>query len=338
MDHQAASDTIGQWQGKRVGVLGDLMLDRYVWGGASRISQEAPIPVVEVDKVTARPGGAANVLHNIVSLGGEAHAFGVVGEDKNGEELSTLLGGLGIGTDGIIRDDGRVTTEKTRIIAAHQQIVRVDTEQKDPLAASVQEALLTKLESAITEGRIGALIIEDYAKGTLNKALAQQVVACATKHGLPVALDPHPANHLDLSGLTLMTPNRSEAFVLAGKYMTNSVLPIKRDEALLDVVAHLREMWQVQHLLVTLGGDGMALFQPEGDPLHVPTQAREVFDVSGAGDTVISSFILALLAGASSQEAAVLANHAAGVVVGKVGTAPVTAAELRESFEHESGA
>jgi D-beta-D-heptose 7-phosphate kinase/D-beta-D-heptose 1-phosphate adenosyltransferase len=270
MDHQAASDTIAQWQGKRVGVLGDLMLDRYVWGGASRISQEAPIPVVEVDKVTARPGGAANVLYNIVSLGGEAHAFGVVGEDKNGEELSTLLSGLGIGTDGIIRDDGRVTTEKTRIIAAHQQIVRVDTEQKDPLEASVQGALRTKLENAITEGHIDALIIEDYAKGTLNKVLAQQVVACATKHGLPVALDPHPANHLDLSGLTLMTPNRSEAFVLAGKYMTHSVLPIESDAALLDVVAHPVKRGKYNIYSSRLGVMGWRYFSRKAIPFMYP--------------------------------------------------------------------
>ena len=337
MDHQAAKDTIGKWQGKRVGVVGDLMLDRYVWGGASRISQEAPIPVVEVDEVTARPGGAANALHNIVSLGGKAHAFGVVGDDKNGEELRGLLDTLAVDTDGIIEDGTRVTTEKTRIIAAHQQIVRVDTEQKDALEDSVQAALLDKLEGAMKGGQIDALIIEDYAKGTLNKTLAQQAVACATAHGIPVALDPHPANHLDLSGLTLMTPNRAEAFVLAGKYMTHSVLPIEHDAALLDVVAHLREMWQVQYLLVTLGGEGMALFQSEGEVLHVPTQAREVFDVSGAGDTVISSFVLSLLGEASPQDAAVLANHAAGVVVGKVGTAPVNADELRESFEHESG-
>jgi rfaE bifunctional protein kinase chain/domain len=186
-------------------------------------------------------------------------------------------------------------------------------------------------------GQIDALIIEDYAKGTLSKTMAQQAVACATAHGIPVALDPHPANHLDLSGLTLMTPNRAEAFVLAGKYMTHSVLPISNDAPLLDVVAHLRETWQVEYLLVTLGGEGMALFQSEGEALHVPTQAREVFDVSGAGDTVISSFMLSLLADASPQDAALLANHAAGVVVGKVGTAPVTADELRESFEHVPG-
>lgn len=338
MDLQSAKDTIGKWQGKRVGVLGDLMLDRYVWGSASRISQEAPIPVVEVDEVTARPGGAANVLHNIVALGGQAHAFGVVGEDKNGEELRGLLDTLAIDTDGIIGDGGRVTTEKTRIIAAHQQIVRVDTEQKDPLEESIQATLLEKLEHAMQGGQIDALIIEDYAKGTLNKTLAQQAVACAAAHDIPVALDPHSANHLDLSGLTLMTPNRAEAFVLAGKYLTHSVLPIEEDAALLDVVAHLREAWQVQHLLITLGAEGMVLFQSEGEALHVPTQAREVFDVSGAGDTVISSFMLSLLGGASPADAAILANHAAGVVVGKVGTAPVSADELRESFEHELGA
>ena len=249
MEYSAAKERIDCWQGKRIAVVGDLMLDRYVWGGASRISQEAPIPVVEVRRTTARPGGAANVLHNIVALGGKALAFGVVGAD------------------------------------------------------------------ALARGEIDALIIEDYAKGTLSPDLARAVVVAAGKHGVPVALDPHPANHLDVPALALMTPNRSEAFALAGVYKTEAVRPVEADGALREVVARLQDRWQVAHLLITLGADGMALFRPEAPPLHVPTLAREVFDVSGAGDTVITSFLLALISGATGEEAAVLSNNAPGVVV-----------------------
>ncbi len=332
MEQRQASERIEGWADKRVGVVGDLILDRYVWGSASRISQEAPIPVVEVKEVTVRPGGAANVLHNLVTLGAQAVAFGVLGRDANGDALCNLLAEKGIDAQGVLRDDTRVTTEKTRIVAANQQVVRVDTEKRDPLSEESATRLLEVIRDAIESKHIDGLIIEDYAKGVLNKGLAQRVVELAAAHGVPVALDPHPANHLDLSGLTLMTPNRAEAFSLAGAYHTPAVLPVESDAAFLRVAKHLHETWQVECLLITMGADGMALFLPGSAPLHVPTQAREVFDVSGAGDTVISSFMLAFLAGAPPQEAAVFSNHAAGVVVGKVGTAPVHAAELLASF------
>lgn len=318
-----------------MGVVGDLMLDRYVWGSATRISQEAPIPVVQVKNETARPGGAANVLHNITSLGGKAIAFGVIGDDANAETLLSLLGELDIATEAVVRHPDRITTEKTRIIAGNQQVVRVDSEREDPLAPAVVQEMLSRLRDAIDAGAVDGLIIEDYAKGTLNRESAHAIVALAERRGVPVALDPHPGNPLDLTGLTLMTPNRAEAFAMAGRYLTQGTAHLGDDEPLLAVAERLRSAWAVRYLLVTLGAGGMALFRDGDPPLHVPTQAREVFDVSGAGDTVITSFMLALLAGANAEEAAVLSNHAAGVVVGKVGTAPVYTEELLASFQAE---
>jgi len=332
MEKEGAAALAEAWRGKRIAVLGDLMLDRYVWGTASRISQEAPIPVVEVKKTTARPGGAANVLHNIATLGGMPVAYGVLGDDRRGRQLAGLLDDHGIATTGLVHVPGRMTTEKERIIAGNQQVVRVDREQKDPIAVETAEYLAEQLEGALASGHLDAVILEDYAKGLLTRPLCERVVAAARKAGVPVALDPHPANVLELGGLTLMTPNHAEAFALAGRYLADTVYPIAEDRALAEVAAHLATHWKVENLLITLGGGGMALFRHGVPPLHVPTRAREVYDVSGAGDTVIAAYTLALAGGASPEAAADLSNHAAGVVVGKVGTAPCPLDELLASF------
>jgi len=332
MDQGRAAALAEAWRGKRIAVLGDLMIDRYVWGTASRISQEAPIPVVEVKKTTTRPGGAANVLYNIASLGALPVAYGVVGDDDRGRELVQLLGDLGVETSGLIHVPGRMTTEKERIIAGNQQVVRVDREQKDAIGAETAQYLGAQLAGALAAGALDGVILEDYAKGLLTKSLCEEVVAAARKAGAPVALDPHPANVLELSGLSLMTPNHAEAFALAGRYLTETVYPLEEDLALAEVAAHLAAHWEVENLLITLGAGGMALYRRGEAPLHVPTQAREVFDVSGAGDTVIAAYTLALAGGASPAECAVISNHAAGVVVAKVGTAPCPLAELLASF------
>ncbi len=333
MQRTQAEQLSQTWSTKRVGVLGDLMLDRYVWGEARRISQEAPIPVVAVKRTTARPGGAANVLLNLTTLGAQALAFGVVGADAAGEELAALLEESGIDAGGVTVDAGRKTTEKTRIIAGTQQVVRVDTEETHPLAGDAAALLVHAITDAITGGAIDALILEDYAKGVFGPALLTQVLEMAHAHSVPVAMDPHPANRFTAKGLTLMTPNRLEAFALAGHYHRDPVFPITEDTALAEVADTLNRQWGVENLLITLGSGGMALFREQDAPHHIPTRAREVYDVSGAGDTVIASFMLALLAGASPDEAAVISNHAAGVVVGKVGTAPCNGDELLDSFD-----
>ncbi len=325
------------WKEIHIGVIGDLMLDRYVWGRASRISQEAPIPVVEVREVTMRPGGAANVLHNLLALGAQTHAYGVIGKDINGDNLLALLKELGADTHAIVQDADRITTEKTRILAGSQQVVRVDTEHKQPISPEATTQLLAYLEEDLAQGRIHGLIIEDYAKGTLGPNMVTAIVHMAKTHDIPVAMDPHPANPMPIAELTLMTPNRAEAFALAGHYLSESVDPVIEDEALMKVAAQLQKSCSVKYLLITLGAGGMALFRTDAPPLHVPTVAREVFDVSGAGDTVIASFLLALVAGSSPETAAVIANHAAGVVVGKVGTAPVNLEELIAGFPDATG-
>jgi D-beta-D-heptose 7-phosphate kinase/D-beta-D-heptose 1-phosphate adenosyltransferase len=320
------------WQGKRVGVWGDLMLDRYIWGQASRISQEAPIPVVRAQRTTSSPGGAANVLNNLAALGACPVAFGVTGADEAGETLRGALADKGIGTAGVVTATDRCTTEKTRVVAGNQQVVRVDHEVATPLDEETRQALREKLLDAIAGGALDALIIEDYAKGAVDAGLAEEVAAAAQAAGCPVALDPHPGNQIACGGLTVMTPNRAEAFAMAGHFHTDPISPVSEDDALHAVAEKLLGSLEPACLLITLGGQGMAMFRP-GEPMcHIHTRAQEVFDVSGAGDTVIATLVLAMLAGADAAVAAEVANHAAGIVVGKVGTVPVDQEELVMSF------
>lgn len=333
MRRERVSTLIDQFQRLRVAVVGDLMLDRYIWGTASRISQEAPVPVVAVRERSATPGGAANVLRNIASLGAQPLAFGVLGADASGDELVSLLHEHDVDVSGILRSTGRITAEKTRIIADHQQVVRVDNERIEPISEMDADTMVRQLREALVAGRVDAVILEDYAKGTLTESVLQGVTELCQDFDVPVALDPHPGNIARAQRLTVMTPNRSEAFAMTGVYPRAAVMPVEHDAALAEVVSQLQRDWSPKYLMITLGGQGMALFQ-EGEPVHhIPTRAREVFDVSGAGDTVIASFVLSLLAGASPDEAAELSNHAAGVVVAKVGTATVSAEELLRAFE-----
>ena len=326
---------MGAFPGKRIAVFGDLMLDRYIWGQATRISQEAPVPIIAVNRRSAAPGGAANVLRNIASLGGQAAAYGVIGDDANAGDLMTLLAEQSIEVSGVMRDPARTTTEKTRIVAEHQQVVRVDVEEFKPISDEQIRKVVEQLDSEAARGALQAIIIEDYNKGMVSEHALREIADVGARQGIPVALDPHPGNGARVDGVSILTPNRAEAFVMAGVYLKPPVRPVTNDVSLSEVVRILQDHWKARYLLVTLGADGMALYQNGDPPIYIPTQAKEVFDVSGAGDTVIASFVLALIAGASAQEAAVISNHAAGVVVGKVGTAPVSAEELLESFRVE---
>lgn len=320
-----------------VAVVGDLILDRYVWGNASRISQEAPVPVVHVSRESRCSGGAANVARNVVALGGRAMAFGTVGDDAGGQQLCACLEQDGVDVDGVLTCPGQMTTVKTRVIAGSQQVVRIDREQIAELSTAVRTELVQRLRARIEAGQVQAVVLEDYAKGTLSELLVAEVLELCRQYGLMAALDPHPGHALNLAGLRVLTPNRVEALALAGIYASPSRRPLQQDEALLAAARQLLRNWNVELLLITLGSDGMALFRPGSEPVHIPTRAREVFDVSGAGDTVTASFVLALLSGASPAEAAELANCAGGVVVGKVGTASVTATELRQELRrHEA--
>lgn len=317
-----------------VAVVGDLMLDRYIWGSASRISPEAPVPVITVSRETSRLGGAANVAANLTGLGARATVYGTVGMDQHAETLLEGMTGAGIGIGGVERTGSeRQTTVKTRVIAGGQQIVRVDREELGPLAPEMQKRVTDRLLSDMKNGAFQAIIFEDYAKGLLNAELMQQVSDTASALGIPTALDPHPSHFEPVLGLSLMTPNRSEAFALSQTYCPPATGVAHEDHRLIEVCVALLSKWQVESLLVTLGSDGMLLLGPEHDLVHIPTRAREVYDVSGAGDTVTASFVLAKLAGATPPRAAAFSNHAAGIVVAKTGTIPVTADELRLDLE-----
>lgn len=313
----------------RVAVLGDLMLDSYTWGRATRISQEAPVPVVLVERQNNVPGGAANVARNVQSLRGHAAAFGLTGEDREGDLLRDLLRDDGVEHGSISTFPAFPTTVKTRILAGSQQVVRLDREEPCAVSDSMRETVLTALEQTLRRGNCQALIMEDYAKGLFTREFMTRAIAIAQRHGIFVTLDPHPAHAFDLTGIRLMTPNRAEAFALAGIPYTAGTGAPAADEPLLNVGNELLRRWQCQLLLITLGAEGMALFTPDSNRVtHIPTRAQRVFDVSGAGDTVMATMTLALAGGASPHEAAEIANYAAGIVVGYVGTRAISAGEL----------
>lgn len=320
---------------KRIAVLGDLMLDVYLWGTASRLSQEAPVPVLHVKRRDIRLGGAANVMRNLSALSDcSITAFGVAGRDEGGTYLKDLLGKSGIDPAYVVIDPERRTTEKQRVIAGSQQVVRMDFEDTWPVSGSVREQISDALKNKIRNRELDAVIFEDYAKGLLEKDMLQEIVDLASEYGVYTSLDPHPGHAMEVHSLSLMTPNRAEAFGLAGVYPFDPALKVEDDLHLKQVAQRIAETWRPESLLITLGHQGMALFERNSPdtPLVIPTIAREVFDVSGAGDTVIASFTLCMVSGASTAEAADISNHAAGIVVGKAGTATPTVQELLESF------
>jgi D-glycero-beta-D-manno-heptose-7-phosphate kinase len=326
---------------RKILVIGDLMLDEFLWGKVTRISPEAPVPVVDIQRRAAYPGGAANVARNLASLGAQAGLAGVIGVDEPGQHLVQLLTDEGIATGSIRKTPLRPTTHKTRVCAItrqlhdhleiedQQQIVRVDEESRKPLDPESRRWLFDRLREEISAH--DAVIIEDYAKGLIDQELVALVVAEAKAHGKIVAIDPNPNNPLDWSGGTVLKPNRREIFLTAG-------LPYSQDEAeVLKAAALLQKTHAIRYLLITLSEAGMLLVEQGEKPYHTPTRAQEVFDVSGAGDTAIAAFTLALAAGATGIEAAEIANHAAGVVVGKLGTATLSVDELCEMFAKTEG-
>lgn len=332
MNKSRVNRIIANFTGKRVAVLGDLMLDVYVWGSASRISQEAPVPVVRIKEKSHSLGGAANVMRNVASLGGTVAAYGVIGEDEDGATVRLLLDERGVDYSAVMPVPGRRTTMKKRVIAAGQQLLRIDYEDTDEVPAATRGAIAEALVAGIESGAIDAVIYEDYNKGLLDDTTLARISAAAESAGIIQAFDPHPGHELTINGLTVMTPNRAEAFAMARIFPGERAENPETDTALAEVAGILRQRWNPDYLLITLGSQGMALFDADGGLSVIPTRAMEVFDVSGAGDTVISTFTLALLAGADGREAAEIANHAAGVVVGKVGTVTVSPEELAASF------
>lgn len=322
-----AKELLNAFGRQRILVVGDLMLDRYIYGSVRRISPEAPVPVVDVQDEKDMPGGASNVAWNIQSIGGHSVVGGTMGDDAAGRDLRRLLGEGGVSVAGVYPFAGARTTVKTRIIAERQQVVRVDWEDERSFADADLASFRKLLEQEIRSAT--GVIIEDYGKGVICPPVVEIVIRAAAAAGVPIGYDPKENHDLDVRGVTLATPNRREAYLAAGVPEPRQAGPDPlQDEGLLKVGQILLKKWGVRQLLITLGAQGMLLLEPGAAPRHIPTRAREVFDVSGAGDTVIALSLLALASGANFHEAAELANYAAGVVVAKLGTATCSPDEL----------
>jgi rfaE bifunctional protein kinase chain/domain len=317
------AERIRSFEGRRVLVIGDVILDRYLWGNATRVSPEAPVLVVDIDREETRLGGAANVAHNVRALGARPVLIGAVGKDGAGAELARLLEDRGVEAAGLVPVPARRTTLKTRIIAHHQQVLRADEETRGPIPASALDALWERVERELASSE--AVLISDYGKGVASPELLDRLLPALERRGIPSAVDPREEHFFRYRGVTVITPNAAEASEAWGRRF-------RSEKDLIEAGFGLREKLRAGSVLITRGADGMSLFSSEGHT-HFPTRARKVYDVTGAGDTVVATMAAALAARATLPEACVLANHAAGLVVAQLGTAAATAAELTASLE-----
>jgi D-glycero-beta-D-manno-heptose-7-phosphate kinase len=322
------AEILARFPGQRVLVLGDLMLDRYLWGDTGRISPEAPVPVIEAREETIRLGGAANVANNIQALGGEAMLVGVTGADSFAQELVRLLRERRISAGWLVADRVRHTTTKTRILARHQQVVRVDREDSTEISGDVLDSTLDRALAALEKAT--ACVISDYGKGVVTRGLLAPILAEAKQRGIPVCVDPKETHFFAYRGVAVITPNLVEAGAAYGRRLRD--LP-----TILAAGRYLREELDCESVLITRGDQGMTLFNRKGPVVHFPAVATEVFDVTGAGDTVVSAFAMALSAGAEAVEATAISNHAGGLVIREVGTSVTTVEALQHSLA-EGGA
>lgn len=322
VDASETSDFLRRCRGAIVGVVGDVMLDRFVWGKVSRISPEAPVPVVTIEREDYHLGGAANVARNIASLGGSPLLLGIVGEDEAGESLRRALTERGLSADSVLSDVSRRTTVKTRIIAHSQQVVRADWESTEDIAGDVESKCISLLEEVVRRSK--ALVLSDYSKGSLTPKVIERAIAAAKKRGIAILVDPKVHRYRLYRGVTLVTPNLSEAERFTG-------IDVRSESDLEGAARRILDELECDAVLITRGEQGMSLFERARPAFHIETSAREVFDVTGAGDTVIATAALALASGEGMMNAAALANRAAGIVVGKLGTATVLPEELLEA-------
>jgi len=306
-------------------VIGDLMLDEYLWGRAERISPEAPVQVVEVTREDLRLGGAGNVVHNLVALGCQVAVCSVIGCDENGALLRRAFEEKGVVLDGLFDDPERRTSKKTRVIAANQQIVRIDRETKSAIGAGMEQGMLDYLASGLAD--VDVIVVSDYLKGVLTPAVLSAVCRRGRALGIPVVVDPKGGDYGKYRGATLLTPNRKEAEIASGVAITDL-------ESLERAAQGLLGSLELDALLITRSEAGMSLFPAKGEMVHIPTVAREVFDVTGAGDTVISVLSLGLACGLSMPDSAWIANVAAGIAVGKLGTSTVAPEEIVAEVGH----
>jgi len=308
----------------RVLVVGDVMLDHYIWGRVSRISPEAPVPVVNVTREDLLLGGSTNVVNNIHALGGGVSVCGVIGRDEAGRQLVHLLRAKGIPIDGLVVEDARSTTIKTRVIAHSQQVVRFDRETRNGIEKDTHRRIFDFVRQRVKDG-LDAIVISDYCKGVVTRDLVRAIVKLANRNGVIISVDPKVTHFNIYNGVTILTPNTREASL-------GSKIEIEDDRSLLKAGALLLRCLKCRAVLVTRSEHGMTLFEQGGKVTHIPTVAREVFDVTGAGDTVISALTLAMASGAGMVDAAKISNNAAGIVVGVVGTATVKPEELKKKL------
>ena len=314
---------LSDFEGKNVLIIGDLMLDEYVWGNVKRISPEAPVPVVNVKNRTYMAGGAGNTASNIASLGGIAKIIGVIGDDLQGDLLREKLGELGISTSGLEYDTGQPTITKTRIIANKQHVVRVDIENRQELNSEIQSRIIKNIESELHN--VQAVIISDYGKQIVTKEISEFTIRMAQKNKIPVIVDPKGNDFKKYKGATVITPN-----ILETEYALN--IEINSEDDLVNAGKKLNDFINGTAILITRGSEGMSLFINGGTIVHIPAVARNLYDVTGAGDTVVSTIAMALAAGAALEDSVYLANQAAGLVVEKLGTATVTKNELLKTI------
>jgi rfaE bifunctional protein kinase chain/domain len=305
---------IESFNNKKIAIIGDLMLDRYLWGSAVRISPEAPVPVVDIVQESNRLGGSANVANNIISLGGIAYPVGIIGDDFNGKILLDLMNSNQFVRDGIITDPTVPTTVKTRVIANNQHVVRIDRENKHMISKDSHQNLLNFIKSNIKT--FDAIIIEDYNKGVVTKELINNIIMLAAEFNIPVTVDPKYDNFFEFKNVMVFKPNRKEAEEAIGR-------KFKDDEELFSAMKSMMEKLDCKSVLITRGEKGMALLEKSGELTLINTHARNVADVSGAGDTVISALTMAIISGATAKEAAIISNYAAGIVCEEVGVVPI---------------
>ncbi|NJD91551.1 MAG: D-glycero-beta-D-manno-heptose-7-phosphate kinase, partial [Geobacter sp.] len=319
MDRRAVESFFSHTASLKALVIGDLMLDEYLWGKAERISPEAPVQVVDVQSDEIRLGGAGNVVNNLVALGCSVAVCSVIGDDASGGLLRTIFQDKGVDISALFSEPGRCTGKKSRVVASHQQIVRIDRETRAPISGDAEAAIINSITSRAADYNV--LVVSDYLKGVLTNRVLAAIIAAGRTAGVPVVVDPKGADYSKYSGATIITPNRKEAEQAAGVMIT--------DETSLKAAADkLLEQLGLSALLITRSEAGMSLFRENGATLHIPTVAREVYDVSGAGDTVLALLSLGIAAGMSMDDAAALANTAAGIAVGKLGTSTVSPAEI----------